>query len=326
MTKISLLLTTSSNCLRWQIMKDLPYYSSEELELVRISRYQDPLLLSLLKFQNEDGSFRTDKLTATSSFIQATSIALVKLSFLGFDNSFLPAKMAAEYLFKVQQPDGSWLYHATNVDDGEQYDMVPLQTAFPTWGLASIGYASDSRLEKSYEWLFSIQLKDGTWPVGIVSGNFGYIAGYRKLPNSLYGCRVNTTCCLLAFSLHSVLKYDYRVLKALNIFLEKSIKEKSSLGTNIAKYIGVEPSSGYFSYFSRHDPEIVTKIVSRINVLHDRRVTKLCIFLNKMKNELGLWECYKSPIASYWLTYSLYKSIKRITINPDLLRLEPDIF
>lgn len=323
--KTSLLLTNPSSCFRYKIMSSMNEKDMEEFNQLEIERRNDPILKSLLDLQNADGSFRVDNRTATFSVIQATSIALTKLSFLGFDKTMPEIQKAVAYLLSIQQADGSWEYEDFNSDDGESYDMVPLQTAFPLWGLSSVGYAMHPKLEKSYHWLLDRQLEDGAWPVGTASGNYGYIAGYRKLPNSKLGCRVNTTCALLSLANHPVLKEDIRTLNGLDILLGRKTIERHSMGINIARCLGVEKSAGFFSYFAQHDIALLLSIIAKIGAgLQDDRIKEMTDTVKGFQNDCGLLVYENSPIVTHWLTYEVIVSLKEIDNNVIWISKNPD--
>ncbi|NJO68524.1 MAG: terpene cyclase/mutase family protein [Bacteroidetes bacterium] len=326
MTGISLLLSNPSPCLRWQVLKELKDSSEEELEELYAIRHLDPIVQSLLKLQNNDGSFKPDTLTATTSVVQATSIGLVKLGFLGFDYNFPQVMKGAEYLFSQQRSDGAWDFQEIGDEGDEQYDMVPLQTGYPLWGLASVGLARHINSEKAYKWLMAQQLDDGAWPVGFASGNYGYIAGYRKLPNSRQGCRVNTTCALLALSLHPTRRNNINVQRALDVLLGRQTLDKHCMGFNIARFIGVEPSKGFFSFFANHDLALVADLIWKIGGgMQDKRITRLVEFIKKTQGPLGLWEYSPSPLVTHWLTFSLQKSLARIQYNEEWVGMTPDV-
>ncbi|EAE2781366.1 hypothetical protein E1X98_00200 [Listeria monocytogenes] len=324
--KQSLLLTNPSPLFRYKILSTILDGDDSELEYLKVERINDPILTSLLELQNPNGSFRTDKLTATTSHIQATSVALVKLSFLGFDSSMPEISKAVKFLLNIQQTDGSWVYEDADLENGEAYDMVPLQTAFPLWGLSSVGYAKHPQLEKSYLWLLDKQLEDGAWPVGTASNNYGYIAGYRKLPNSKNGCRVNTTCALLALANHPTLAKDSRTKLGLDMLLSRRTFEKHNFGINIARYIGVEPSSGYFSYFAQHDLALVISLIAKIGgSLDDERIADILNKVISFQNSFGLWEYEESSLVTHWLTNDLMFSIKMIDHNESWVNMKPEL-
>lgn len=323
--KISLLLTNPSPCLRYKILSNMQEHDKNELDELNIARRNDPILKSILDLQNSDGSFRISSRTATTSIVQSTSIALTMLAYLGFDKNMIEVQKAVDYLFSRQLIDGSWEYEDYDSEDGETYNMVPLQTAFPLWGISSVGCAMHPKLEKSYDWLLDKQLEDGAWPVGTVSGNYGYIAGYRKLPNSKNGCRVNTTCSLLALSNHPIFKKDKRTLNALDILLGRRTIERHSMGLNIARCLGIEKSSGFFSYFAGHDIALVLSIISKVGVgLQDSRVKAIVDTVKSFQNEFGLIEYEKSPIVTQWLTYDVSAYLDNISYGDTWINKTPD--
>lgn len=323
--KISLLLTNPSPCLRYKIISNMQEPNKDELDELDIARQNDPILKSILDLQNLDGSFRISSRTATTSIVQSTSIALTMLAYLGFDKNMTQVQKAVDYLFSRQLTDGSWEYEDYGSEDGETYNMVPLQTAFPLWGISSVGYATHSKLEKSYDWLLNKQLEDGAWPVGTVSGNYGYIAGYRKLPNSKNGCRVNTTCSLLALANHPALRKDKRTFRALDILLGRQTMERHSMGLNIARCLGIEKSTGFFSYFAEHDIALILSIISKTGVsIQDSRVKGIVDTVKSFQNEFGLIEYEKSPIVTQWLTYDVSIYLDEISHGDTWINKIPD--
>ena len=141
--------------------------------------------------------------------IQATSQALTRLGYLGFDSEHRSIQKGAEFLFSKQNKDGSWPRpsEVEKEETKESHTMMPLriyplQTALPLRGLVASGYATNERAEKAYDWLIKQRIEDGSWPTYITGNIFGYVAGYRRLAHSRWGCRSNTTASLicLAFS------------------------------------------------------------------------------------------------------------------------------
>lgn len=302
---IPLLLTSPSSHLRLLVLKNLMGKDSndhEVKELVKLAG-KDKIITDILQMQNEDGSFRTDTITATGSILQATSIALVKLGFLGFSFNDLPVYKAAEFLMNSQGKDGGWKLEIANDEEGN-YDMVPLQTAFPLLGLAAVGLCKHKLAEKGYEWLLTKQLKDGAWPTGTASGNYGYVAKYRKLENSQFGCRSNTTCALLAFSYHPGYIKNKNMELALNHILENQKFERHNFGFNLARLINIEPSQGYFTYFAQNDVLLSYTLIKRFKINEkESKVAKILDFVNSLKNPVGLWEYINNPMVNHWLTY-----------------------
>ena len=113
------------------------------------------------------------------------------------------------------------------------YTMVPLQTALPLRALAACGYAADPRAERAYEWLLAQRLPDGAWPTGIAAGNYGRVAGYRRLPHSAWGCRSDTTGALICLALHPQRRRDEPARRGLDLLLGCEMREQHTLGFEV---------------------------------------------------------------------------------------------
>ena len=219
MTWAPLLLADPSPLLRLRVLRDLLGRAADDAEVRELTELSaaDPLVLRLLADQQPDGSWRRGLQddTSASTPVLATALALMRLGYLGLDaehgvlqHGVLKhgaVQRGAEFLFAQQRADGAWPL-ADNREEGagrEGYAMMPLQTSLPLRGLAACGYAADPRAERAYEWLLAQRLEDGAWPTGLAaSGVHGYVAGYRKLPHSRWGCRANTTAALVCLALH----------------------------------------------------------------------------------------------------------------------------
>ena len=161
MTWIPLLLSDPSPNLRLLVLKELLYRPDDDdeiQELIEI-REGDPIVRYLLKRQLPDGSWNSVDLNSakgSTGTLQATSQALVRLGYLGFDINHDFVKKAINYLYSRQENDGSWAIPKSITRNGEEianYDMIPLQTATPLEGIAACGLATDKRAEKAYDWL-----------------------------------------------------------------------------------------------------------------------------------------------------------------------------
>lgn len=217
---LALLLADPSPCLRWLVLTELMGRSEEDAEVQELAemRESDPLVADLLRTQADDGSWSADGLLWQGDRLRATWLALMRLGYLGFGKGASgsrehPAvRRGAAYLYAQQLEDGSWPLpgHIEEQEPGtsqgastrEGYSMVPLQTALPLRALAACGYAGDACVERAYDWLLAQRLPDGAWPTGKASGVYGYVAGYRRLAHSRWGCRSNTTGSLICLALH----------------------------------------------------------------------------------------------------------------------------
>jgi hypothetical protein len=330
MTWVALLLSDPSPCLRQLVLGDLihrPEVDLERKELLAL-REKDPIVLELLQKQNPNGSWNRIgiKDNAPGGDLQTTAQALTRLGYLGFGPEHQVVRKASDFIFTFQQSDGSWPQpkDICEKEDEKVYDMMPFQTAFPLRGLASCGYAQDPRAEKAYEWLLSQRLEDGAWPTGIASGNYGYVAGYRKLAHSRWGCRSNTTAALICLALHPERRSGSAARRALDLLLGRETREKQNIGFEIARTIGFEPARGWTTFFARFDLALVLDLCWRVGAsLEDPRVKDLVDFILELQGPYGLWEYERRPQASRWVTFDLLRSLSRLNEAGDWLSLEP---
>jgi hypothetical protein len=319
-----LLLSDPSPNLRYLVLKNLldEPVEADELEGIRLD---DPIIKKLLTSQDRDGSWGPGSVmgNAPQGKIQTTAQILTRFGYLELEH---PAIInAAEYLYSQQQKDGSWPIGNYKVDsDGaDGYDVMSLQTSLPLIGLAAVGYAEDPRSEQGYDWLLEQQLQDGTWPTGVAGGVYGYVAGYRRLPHSRWGCRSNTTASVTCFSMHPGRKNSRRNRRAMDHLLGRETRERQYLGFEIARIIGVEPNTGFITYYGRFDVNHILKLLTRIQVpTSDQRVNDLVAFIKEQQIEYGFWE-YIKPQASRWVTYDILRSLKDVLSESDWVNFEP---
>jgi hypothetical protein len=330
MTWAPLLLSDPSPCLRLLVLRDLlhkPQDDPERQELETL-RATDPLVVELIEKQKPDGSWHRIGINdnAPGGALQVTAQALTRLGYLGFTSEHPAVKRAADFIFALQQPDGSWP-QAKDFQEKEEdwgYDMMPFQTAFPLRGLASCGYAQDPRSEKAYEWLLAQRLEDGAWPTGIASGNLGYVAGYRKLAHSRWGCRSNTTAAVICFALHPERRTGTAAQRALELLLGRETREKQNIGFEVARTIGFEPARGWTTFFARFDLALVLDLCWRVGAsLQDPRIKDLVDFILELQGPFGLWQYERQPQASRWVTFDLLRSLSQLDEAGNWLSLEP---
>jgi hypothetical protein len=321
-----LLLADPSACLRWLALRDLFRRPPDDPELTELAgqRTHDRQVIELLRIQEEDGSWRSGVLPTAGrndSRVFATAFALSRLGYWGFDASLQAVQSGAEYLFSQQLSDGSWpLADEASLTDGsqeipvhERYSMIPLQTAFPLRGLAACGFATDPRSERAYEWLLAQRLDDGAWPTGLAAGVFGYVAGYRKLLGSRWGCRSNTTGALQCLARHPTRRTSEPARRAMDLLLGRETRELTSLGQEVARLVGAEPVRGYFTYFARFDLALIVDLCSRVEISkNEPRLADLLEFIQSIRGTYGLWETTEWPQASRWVSFDLYCSLNRI--------------
>jgi hypothetical protein len=315
-------LADPSPCLRLMVLRELlekPQDDPEVCELLAL-RQEDPLVADLLALQKADGSWDSRDLrwiTRTSP-TWTTTLALLRLGYLGFDGNHPAVRQGAESLFAVQCEDGSWplprIQEHTEADAG--YSMVPLQTAVPLRSLAMCGYATDPRAERAYAWLLARQLPEGAWPTGMASGNYGYVAGYRRLAHSRWGCRSNTTAALSALVCHPRYRSGAEARRALDLILGRETREAQSLGFEVARLLGAEPVRGFFTYHARFDLALVLDFCCKVGAAgDDARVADLIEWMYQVQGPYGLWEYSQRPQVSRWVTFDLLRSLRRLEIN-----------
>jgi hypothetical protein len=327
---LALLLADPSPCLRWLVMTELLDRPDEDAEVQELAamREHDPLVANLFRTQAEDGSWAADGLIWQGSRLRATWLALMRLGYLGFGRNGVqgqehPAvRRGAMFLFGQQHEDGAWPLPGRVDEHGgprarEGYSMVPLQTALPLRALAACGYATDARAEQAYDWLLAQRLADGAWPTGRASGVYGYVAGYRRLAHSRWGCRSNTTGSLICLALHPDRQQSAQARRALDLLLGRETRERQPLGFEVARLVGGEPVRGFFTFYARFDLALVLDLCWRIGAsLQDERVADLAAYVWSEQGSYGIWEYVPRPQASRWITFDLLRSLSRLDSDP----------
>ncbi|HEY3342095.1 MAG TPA: hypothetical protein VGK81_08760, partial [Anaerolineae bacterium] len=268
MTWAPLLLADPSACLRWLVLRHLLGRADDDAEVRELAelRHRDPLVTALARAQQEDGSWKAAEPSSRGSILMATARALTRLGYLGFGPESAIVRRGAEYLFARQRRDGAWPLgtEAEQDEHSEGYSMVPLQTALPLRGLAACGYATDPRAERAFDWLLAQRLSDGAWPTGMASGGYGYVAGYRRLAHSRWGCRSNTTGALVCLALHPQRCHGAEAHRALDLLLGRETREEHTFGYEVARLVGAEPARGFFTFYARFDLAFVLDLCWRV--------------------------------------------------------------
>ncbi len=329
MKLIPLLLADPSPSLRLAVLKELLCKDKFDPEVKELEDIwlNDPLINILLNSQSSSGMWRNMNLLDSSHQdpILLTSMVLLRLAFLGLDNSHPQVEQGIEFLFRKQNSDGSWPIpngKPSTVDGG--YSMIPLQTALPLRAIAACGQATDIRSERAYEWLIDQRLKDGAWPVGIKAERPGYIAGYRKLPHSRWGCRTNTTAALACLAYHPKRRKENEATTALDLLLGRETKERVNLGFEVARLVGIEPFRGYLTFHALFDPAFILNLCWRIGAnTSDDRVQDFINFMLSHQGEFGLWEYLPAPHGSRWISFDILRSLTRLDESQDWINFEP---
>lgn len=330
MTWAPLLLADPSPCLRLLVLRELLDRPEDDDEIEELSklRMDDPLYIDLERLQEADGSWTAKAITGSPSRkrIKPTAQALMRLGYIGFTQEDPVVDQGAEYLFSQQGEDGSWPLESYTKDNetSEGYSMIPLQTSVPLLALALCGYAENPRAETAYDWLLEQKLPDGAWPTGIASGNYGGVAGYRRLAHSRWGCRSNTTGSLSCLALHPELKKGPEAQRALDLLLSRETREKHTLGFEVARKVGAEIARGFLTYYARFDSAQVLDLCWRVGATReDERVEDLVSFLLAEQGQHGLWNYASRPQVTRWVTIDILRSLSRLDNKGDWFSLEP---
>jgi len=202
--------------------------------------------------------------------------------------------------------------------------VSPLQTALPLRGLAACGYAAEARCEQAYNWLLEKRLEDGAWPTGMVSGVYRYVAGYRRLAHSRWGCRSNTTAALICLALHPQRCKGPEARRALDLLLGRETQEESNLGFEVARLSGAERPRGFLTFFARYDLALILSLCSQVGAsLEDERVAEMADFVRSRQGPYGLWQYTPRPQVSRWVTFDILRSLAHLDKNEGWLSQEP---
>lgn len=326
--RLPLLLADPSACLRYLVLREILGRAEDDPEVCELAgqREDDPIAADLIAGQQPDGSWRADGRMWQGGPVRATMLALMRLGYVGFGAEHTAVRRGVAYLFARQEDDGAWALPGSGGDgDGlEGYSMVPLQTALPLRAVAACGYATDERAERAYDWLLKQRLEDGAWPTGVASGVFGYVAGYRRLAHSRWGCRSNTTGSLVALALHPERRHSREAQRALDLLLGRETREIQSIGYGVARTIGAEPVRGFLTFFARYDLALVLDLCWRVGAtMEDERVADLVEFVLGLQGPYGLWEYAERPQASRWVTFDLLRSLSRLDESGEWQSAEP---
>ncbi|NPE07857.1 MAG: terpene cyclase/mutase family protein [Asgard group archaeon] len=334
MTWLPLLLGDASPSLRLLVLKELLHKDVDDKEIKELIRQQqkDPLITALLAIQQKDGSWSTSESLGLllDSPIRNTSLAMIRLGYLGLQNDHPAIQKAAEYLFTHQFDDGAWprqpgrVLHFIHPTHGPA--ITPKQTADPLFALAISGFAEDSRAEKAYEWLIEHRAEDGSWPtIFSPDGKIGYQpVGYRQLPNSRFGCRTNSTSALNAFAYHPKRRNTDVPKRVLDLLLSRETKDRNYLGFEVARIIGIEPAHGFLTFHGRYDLALILNLCWRIGATtEDPRVANMVKYLQEVQGTYGLWDYIPNPQATRWVTFDILRSLSHLDESGDWISTEP---
>jgi hypothetical protein len=101
--------------------------------------------------------------------------------------------------------------------------------------------------------------------------------------------------------------------RALDLLLGRETRERQSLGFEVARLVGGEPTRGFFTFFARFDLALVLDLCWRVGAsLDDERVRDLAEFVLREQGVFGLWEYAPRLQVSRWVTFDLLRSLTRL--------------
>ena len=329
MTWVTLLLADRSPSLRKLVLMELLGRPENDVEVKELTVLQkeDPLISNLLSLQHSDGSWKDIDQASISpgDRTRATSLALVRLGYLGLGRDHPAIKNGVEFIFSKQRKDGTWkIPRAYDGVSDPGYTMAPLQTSIPLLGITASGYATDERAELAFDWLLEQRLADGSWPTGKIGEVYGYQAGYRKMPHSKWGCRTNTTLALTCLANHPTRCKSKETQMTLDHLLARETRDRQNLGFNVARIVGVEKHRGRLTYHAKFDPALILDLCWRIGASQkDERVKELIEWIQEIQGQYGLWEYEPHPEVSRWVTFDILRSLSRIDEKTEWFSMRP---
>ncbi len=105
--------------------------------------------------------------------------------------------------------------------------------------------------------------------------------------------------------------------------LGRETRERQYLGFDVARMIGIEPCTGFITYYARFDITHILKLITKVEAsTSDQRIKDIVDFVKKQQGEYGLWE-YAKPLASRWVTFDIFRNLKDVLSESDWVNLEP---
>jgi hypothetical protein len=133
---------------------------------------------------------------------------------------------------------------------------------------------------------------------------------------------------LICLAYHPQRRRGPEARRGLDLLLGRETREQHTLGFEVARIIGVEPTRGFLTYYARFDLALVLNLCWRVGAgPDDERIAALMEFVRGLRGSFGLWEYTARRQASRWVTFDLLRSFSRlaaVTSGPSgWLSLEP---
>jgi len=298
---------------QFRVLKDLFNRKKNDKEITSIEKSlsEHRSIKRILNNQNQDGYWGKPKDIFTWwPKTDTTFWILGVLADFGLKKDNLKVATASEYVFSTQLPDGGFGW-APPPTAGDCF------TGILTESLAKLGYASDPRLQKAFNWLIARQRLDG----GFWCKNTGLPGGSRQYEPS---CAFATLCVLGALSLIPELKNTETTGRCVE-FLFQCWKNRGKI-----KYAGHDSQVGQ-GWEKLKYPFTDYRILKYLDIItrfdyacRDSRMKDIIELLISQKSENGRfyaesihksWSDYdfgRKKFPSRWITLLVYRVIKRV--------------
>jgi len=301
---------------RYRVLVDLLSKSEDDKEGIAIKkriRTCKPIK-RIFKKQNKDGYWGAPRDIYTWWPKKDTTFWLLGvLADFGLEKSDKDIERACEYVFSTQHPTGGW----GCAPPPKPYECF---TGILAESLAKLGYGSDRRLKKAYEWLIHRQRRDG----GFWCKDTGQPHRPREREPS---CAYATLCVLGALAQNPELQ-NSAVAKKSTGFLLKCWDNRGKI-----KYTGHDSQIGT-GWEKLKYPFTDYRILYYLDTLtrlefakKDRRIGAMIDLLFSKQDKNGrfyaesihkVWSSFdfgqkKSP--SKWITLLAYRTIKRLDVS-----------
>lgn len=301
---------------KYRTLLDLLDRQESDKEVIATKRaiVKHSLIKQIFKRQNRDGYWGTPRDIYTWWPKKDTTFwLLAMLADFGFTKENRKIAQASEYVFNTQHPSGGFGFGPPH----KPYDCF---TGILTEGLAKLGYTSDIRLKKAYEWIILRQrLDNGFW-----CKNTGQPGGPREKEPS---CAFATLCVLGAIIQNPKLKKNTIARKSAE-FLLKCWENREKL-----KYAGHDSQIGR-GWEKLKYPFTDYRILKYLDILSqieftrkDSRMIQMLNMLIKKRDEEGrfypesihkVWSDFdfgQKNSPSKWLTLLVYHIVKRVILD-----------
>ncbi len=233
------------------------------------------------------------------------------------DNSDIPVRNAADYLFSFQAPSGDIRGMLAN-----QY--ATYYTGLILALLIRAGYQDDPRVERGLRWLLSMRQDDGGWTIPILTGNFSRDAINHltsRYAEPFEGDRTRpfshnwTNMVLQAFAAHP----RYRGLKEVKKAAEL-LKSRFFQADSYTSY----QAAAYWTRFLFWWPNLLTALESLLSLGYradDPDISLALSWFVDQQKEDGLWDLEyggergnwnsKTGIERLWLSLAICRMLKK---------------